>query len=336
MGVPHPQQRLLGEAAHRGAVARGRSQDDLAASLAVNPLSRPATARLAASRLTSHSNGPGSVSSKSLRSKTSRRSGEANAPKLARCASPHSCTRSPAAGVRGQVGRHRQRRPPVERERRHQHPPVPDGHQLGHPRRRLVQQQPDRITRPARRELGMRLQRRHRPGILTPGHPVRASQLLLGSGLRRTPARCPRASPHCPSTISCHSHDPLPLRHGSVRPANPWMPSARRRADVSSWYRPGTLLHVTCPRVRGAHAHSRRWLMPGHHPGVIRGRGNLAALGHGAPRPRSPGGAVACRPKTARPSRTSRSLCPGPPGRECSALSYSGSWSPLASHWCSW
>ena len=67
--------------------------------LAGNPLSRPATARLAASRLTSHSNGPGRLSSKSLTSKTSRRSGDANAPKLARCASPHSCTRSPEAGV---------------------------------------------------------------------------------------------------------------------------------------------------------------------------------------------------------------------------------------------
>ena len=68
-------------------------------SLAENPLSRPATARLAASRLTSHSNGPGRVSSKSLTSNTRRRSGEANAPKLDRCASPHSCTRSPEVGV---------------------------------------------------------------------------------------------------------------------------------------------------------------------------------------------------------------------------------------------
>ena len=67
--------------------------------LAGNPLSRPATARLAASRLTSHSNGPGRVSSKSLTSKTRRRSGDANAPKFDRCASPHSCTRSPEAGV---------------------------------------------------------------------------------------------------------------------------------------------------------------------------------------------------------------------------------------------
>ena len=41
------------------------------------PLSCPATARLAASRLTSHSNGPGSVSSKSLMLKTSLRSAAA-------------------------------------------------------------------------------------------------------------------------------------------------------------------------------------------------------------------------------------------------------------------
>ena len=54
------------------------------------PLSRPATAMLAASRLRSHSNGPGSVSSKSLMLKTSRRSGAAKMPKFERCASPQS------------------------------------------------------------------------------------------------------------------------------------------------------------------------------------------------------------------------------------------------------
>ena len=64
-----------------------------------NPLARPATSRLAASRLTSHSHGPGAVSSKSFRSKTSWRSGDAKTPKLDRCASPHSCTRSPDDGV---------------------------------------------------------------------------------------------------------------------------------------------------------------------------------------------------------------------------------------------
>ena len=64
-----------------------------------NPLPRAATSRLAASRLTSHSHGPGSVSSKSLTSKTRRRSGEPNTPKLDRCASPQACTASPDTGV---------------------------------------------------------------------------------------------------------------------------------------------------------------------------------------------------------------------------------------------
>ena len=90
----------------------------------------------------------------------------------------------PRRGGRGQIRRHRQRRPPVERERRHQHPPVPDRHQLRHPRLRLPQQQPDRIPRPAGGELGMGFQRGHRPGILTPGHPVRATQLLYRPGPR--------------------------------------------------------------------------------------------------------------------------------------------------------
>jgi hypothetical protein len=45
---------------------------------ASKPRSRPATAKLATRRLTSHSNGPGSVSSKSLMLNTSRRSGAAN------------------------------------------------------------------------------------------------------------------------------------------------------------------------------------------------------------------------------------------------------------------
>jgi hypothetical protein len=43
----------------------------------LNPWSRPATAKLAARRLRSHSNGPGSVSSKSFKLKTRRRSGAA-------------------------------------------------------------------------------------------------------------------------------------------------------------------------------------------------------------------------------------------------------------------
>jgi hypothetical protein len=62
-------------------------------------LSTAAISMLAASRLTSHSHGPGSVSSKSLRSKTSRRSGEAKTPKFDRWASPQHWTVSPELGV---------------------------------------------------------------------------------------------------------------------------------------------------------------------------------------------------------------------------------------------
>ena len=65
---------------------------------ASKPRSRPATAKLATSRLTSHSNGPGSVSSKSLMLKISRRSGAAKTPKFDRWASPHSWTSSPVRG----------------------------------------------------------------------------------------------------------------------------------------------------------------------------------------------------------------------------------------------
>ncbi len=61
-------------------------------SLTGNPLYCAAMSMLTARRFTSHSQGPGSVSSKSLTSNTSRRSGEANTPKFDRCASPQHCT----------------------------------------------------------------------------------------------------------------------------------------------------------------------------------------------------------------------------------------------------
>src|SRR6266566_8495328 len=63
------------------------------------PFCRPATTILAARRFTSHSQGPGSVSSKSLTSKTRLRSGVAKKPKLLRCASPQICTLIPETGV---------------------------------------------------------------------------------------------------------------------------------------------------------------------------------------------------------------------------------------------
>ena len=59
---------------------------------------RAATTRLAAKRLTSHSNGPGRVSSKSRRSNDRFRSGVAHRPKFRTCASPHNWTISPLSG----------------------------------------------------------------------------------------------------------------------------------------------------------------------------------------------------------------------------------------------
>ena len=68
-------------------------------SLTEKPLSRAATSMLTARRLTSHSHGPGRVSSKSFISKISARSGDPKTPKFDRCASPQHCTVSPERGV---------------------------------------------------------------------------------------------------------------------------------------------------------------------------------------------------------------------------------------------
>ena len=65
----------------------------------VNPFARAAIRTLTASRLTSHSHGPGSVSSKSFESKTRVRSGEANSPKFERCPSPLAWTTMSLRGV---------------------------------------------------------------------------------------------------------------------------------------------------------------------------------------------------------------------------------------------
>lgn len=63
------------------------------------PLARAARTTDVVSRFTSHSKGPGFVSSKSLTSKITDRSGAANMPKFARCASPQSCALSPVRGM---------------------------------------------------------------------------------------------------------------------------------------------------------------------------------------------------------------------------------------------
>ena len=111
----------------------------------VKPLLRAAIVKLAAMRFTSYSNGPGRVSSKSFRSNTSVRSGDAKTPKFDRCASPHNWTVKPAVGCLVQVGGHDLRRAPIEGERRHHHPAVPDGHQIRLPCQVLLLEQRDRV-----------------------------------------------------------------------------------------------------------------------------------------------------------------------------------------------
>ena len=99
----------------------------------------------------------------------------------------------------GQVGRHRVRGAAEERERRHQHPPVADRHQLGHPGRSLLLQQLDRIT-----PIGGRLpvavsgSRRHRPRRLASGSSLVGSQVGYRLGLELPPVRvaCPARPPH--------------------------------------------------------------------------------------------------------------------------------------------
>ena len=137
--------RICGELGHRR-LGRPRTDASVAsrASALVKPLLRAAIVKLADMRLTSYSNGPGSVSSKSLRSNSSCRSGEANAPKFDRWASPQSCTVRPALGVSLQVGGHDLGRAPIERERRDHHPAVADRHEVGLAGRVLLLEQGDR------------------------------------------------------------------------------------------------------------------------------------------------------------------------------------------------
>ena len=90
--VPDVQGAHLGELGHLCSIAATDSSVAARASDRVKPLLRAAIVKLAAMRFTSYSNGPGSVSSKSFSPNSNVRSGDANAPKFERCASPHSWT----------------------------------------------------------------------------------------------------------------------------------------------------------------------------------------------------------------------------------------------------
>ena len=106
-----------------------------------------------------------------------------------------------------EIRRHDRRATAVERERRDDHAPVSDRHQLGHARRVLLLQDPDRVRTPVGgRPLGVRLQR-HRLALgATLGHArldrlrqiPRASVALLALGRLRAFLRLDRGLRHVP------------------------------------------------------------------------------------------------------------------------------------------
>ena len=154
----------------------------------------PATAKLAARRLTSHSHGAGSVSSKSLMSKTRLRSGVAKMPKFSRWQSPHACTCRPVLGERGQVVGHQARRAAQEGERAAQHAPITDGHQFRHAIPIRFFQDVDRVASLGRRLpggvalarqlLAQRLARRHALVSREKSGARRLGRVVLGRPLR--------------------------------------------------------------------------------------------------------------------------------------------------------
>ena len=206
VGIPDVQERLLGEGAHRRAVPLGCRQDDLAAGFGGEPVvpSRHGQAGGQPLDVPLERAGQGLVEIVDVEDQPPLRRGER--PEIGQVRIPAQLHPKPRRGSCGQIRRHRQRGPPVEGERGYQHPPVPDRHQLRHPALCLLQQQPDRIPRLARRELGMGVQRSQRPGFLPPRSPVRAAQLLHRPGPRRMRARCPRTRFPSRDTISRHSH----------------------------------------------------------------------------------------------------------------------------------
>jgi hypothetical protein len=158
--------------------------------------------------------------------------------------SPRRTPGSPSRGRAFQVGRHDSRRTSVEGERRDQHPPVPDGYQVGLPDAVLLLEQRDRVGAVhGRRPSSVAGQRRpFRP-------PGPALDVGRRSGTRPSPSGA--SDPHLPvppfsatssgwawrcwwSTMCCRHGSPGPWRCAARRPrstptARPsWMGSTTR------------------------------------------------------------------------------------------------------------
>ena len=95
----------------------------------------------------------------------------------------------PGGGRRGQVGRHGERRPPVERERRADHAPVAEREQLGHASLLRRQDHLDRVPP----DVGGLPRGVRGPGA---GHPQRLARgVLLGAGEALERSQGPAAAP---------------------------------------------------------------------------------------------------------------------------------------------
>ena len=130
--IPHLQRPHFAELGHVLSIGPDAGEHRIfGAALVAKPLLRQAITKLAARRLTSHSQGAGSVSSRSWMSKMIRRSGVAKPRKFAEVGVAARLHANAGGRRHRQIHGHVERRSAIEREGRRQHAPVAKGNQLG-------------------------------------------------------------------------------------------------------------------------------------------------------------------------------------------------------------
>ncbi len=118
----------------------------------------------------------------------------------------------PRARRAREIGGHDVCRPAVERERRDQHPPVQDRHELLHSRYRLLLEQLDRVETDGRRlPFAMRLPRNLGAGCLAPRHALRNGEMRNRRQARRGRAVALGGLGCCLRRAHCSHHPLLPL-----------------------------------------------------------------------------------------------------------------------------
>ena len=157
--------------------------------VSVKPRSRPAISKLAARRLTSHSNGPAMRLVEVVQVEDERAVGRGEAPEVREVGVTAELCVQARARVGAEVCGHDLRRAAVERERRDEHPPVADRDELGNARGVLLLEQRERVS--IRRQLERGVERLAGP---SPGPPFRAPPARRSSDepLSGEPARRPR------------------------------------------------------------------------------------------------------------------------------------------------